>query len=439
MTSLRRDAIAVWKAGVDAVHAGALVRRAVNRRGDRLSLCGLSVDLRRVSRLVVVGAGKAGGAMALALDSLLDEPRVSGRVNVPERDVRPLRRIVLHPARRGFANEPTAAGEAGARRMLAMIRDLGRNDLVICLLSGGGSALLPAPSPGLTLDDKRRVTRLLHASGAAIREVNTVRKHLSEVKGGRLAAATRARVVGLVVSDVVGDSLDVIASGPTVPDPTTFEDALSVLEERGLTARVPARVLAHLRKGASGGLPETPKRLGPRVRNRILAGGATALEAAKEEAQRRGYRVIDLGACIEGESREAGIVLAGIARGARARGERLCILSGGETTVTLGRSPGKGGRNQELALGALLALSRSGARGIAVLSGGTDGEDGPTDAAGAVADDSVLRAMKRLCLDPMDFLERHDAYRFFEKTGGLLRTGPTGTNVMDLRIVLVTG
>ncbi len=286
------------------------------------------------------------------------------------------------------------------------------------------------------------MTALLHACGATINEMNAVRKHLSRVKGGRLAeAAGRARVVSLIVSDVVGDPLDVIASGPTAPDPTTYADALAVLAKYALDAKTPARVLRHLRRGAAGELPETAKRLPSRVHNVVIGNNAVAMRAAARLARARGYRVLDLGARIEGESREVGVVLAGLVRSVREEGRPFappaCILSGGETTVTLGEEHGVGGRNQELALSALAHLGEAGLRGAIVLSGGTDGEDGPTDAAGALADASVARAARILTLDPRDFLDRHDAYPFFARTGGLVRTGPTRTNVMDLRVVLV--
>jgi glycerate 2-kinase len=447
--ALREDALAIWTAGVRAVDAGFLLRRAVRVRGNTLTIgAELRIPLDRVRRLVVVGAGKAGGAMAEALEDALGERRleahdVRGCVNVPDAQAHPLRRVELHAARAGCENKPTEAGVAGAARMLDHLRGLGPRDLVLCLLSGGGSALLPAPAEDVTLEDKLRTTDLLHACGATIGEMNAVRKHLSRVKGGRLAeAAGRARVVSLIVSDVVGDPLDVIASGPTAPDPTTYAEALAVLAKYTLEAKTPARVLQHLRRGAVGELPETAKRLPSRVRNMVIGSNATALRAAARLARARGYRVLDLGARIEGESREVGIVLAGLLRSVREDGRPIaspaCILSGGETTVTLGEEHGKGGRNQELTLSALARLGEAGLRNAIVLSGGTDGEDGPTDAAGALADASVARAARILTLDPRDFLDRHDAYSFFARTSGLVRTGPTRTNVMDLRVVLVS-
>jgi hydroxypyruvate reductase/glycerate 2-kinase len=325
--------------------------------------------------------------------------------------------------------------------MLEMIAPLGPKDLVVCLVSGGGSALWPLPAGAVTLADKRRITELLHRSGADIGEMNAVRKHLSQVKGGGLVRATRARIVSLLVSDVVGDPLDVIASGPTAPDPSTYADALDVLRRYDLLRNAPPRVVAHLRAGERGEHPETLSRPSPRVHHEILGNNRVALDAAARAARALGFRVLDLGPFLEGESREVGTVLAGIARGVRevpppGRGP-VCVLSGGETTVRLGPRPGKGGRNQELVLAALVHLDGK-LEGITILSGGTDGEDGPTDAAGAIADARLAARARRRGLDPVRALEAHDAYPFFEAAGGLLRSGPTGTNVMDLRVLLVT-
>jgi hydroxypyruvate reductase/glycerate 2-kinase len=443
----RKDAEAIWKEGVRAVHAGNLVRGAVRVRGDVLRVGGHEISLGGVGAIRVVGAGKAGRAMATALEAalgprVLEAAAVEGWVNVPDDQAGRLRRIVLHGARSSHDNTPTSAGIKGSRRMLEMVRSLGPRDLVICLISGGGSALWPHPAGDVTLSSLIRVTGQLQAAGAAINEMNTVRKHLSVVKGGGLIRETRARIVSLIVSDVVGDPLDVIASGPTAPDPTTYADALAVLERRGLLKKAPVRVVDHLWAGARGTYPETWKRAAPRVTNLVIGNSDTALAAAAGEARRRGYRVVNLSSYLEGESREVGAMLAALAVGARETGAPaappVCILSGGETTVTLGAGPGKGGRNQEVALSALARLEGHGIEGITVLCGGTDGEDGPTDAAGAVADAAVLRNSHRRGLSPAEYLERHDAYPFFAAVRGLFRTGPTHTNVMDLRVVLVT-
>ncbi|MBX9622363.1 MAG: DUF4147 domain-containing protein, partial [Gemmataceae bacterium] len=397
-------------------------------------------------RVLVVGAGKAGAGMAAGLEAALADrlDRVDGLVNVPDGTQAPLKRVRLHPARPPGVNEPTAAGVAGTDAMLRLLAGAGPDDVAVCLLSGGGSALLPAPAAGLTLADKLAVTKLLHRSGATIGEMNAVRKHLSRVKGGRLAEAFRGRLlVSLIVSDVVGDPLDVIASGPTAPDPTTFADALAVLDRYGLREQTPAVILNHLDRGAAGQLPETPKALPPHVVNRVIGSNRLALAAAADEAAARGYRVLDLGAFVEGETRPVATAVAGVVRSVRRDGVPVappaCLLIGGETTVTLGDGHGKGGRNQEFVLAVLAKLGEEpdGLDGVTILSGGTDGEDGPTDAAGAVADADTITWAKALGLDPADHLRRHNAYPLFDAAGDLLRTGLTGTNVMDVRVILV--
>jgi hydroxypyruvate reductase/glycerate 2-kinase len=439
MAPLRDHARSIWQAAVDAARPDRLLRPALADPGSPLR-----TTLDRARHIIVVGAGKAGAAMSAAVeDALADRlDRMSGLVNVPAGAVRPLRAVRLHAARPDASNEPTAEGVRGTREILRLVEGAGPDDVVLCLLSGGGSALLPAPVPGVALEDKQAVTRLLHACGATINEMNAVRKHLSAVKGGRLAQASRAgALVSLILSDVIGDPLDVIASGPTAADPTTFADALAVLERYRLSDRVPPAVRDHLRRGAAGEIPETPKSLPPGVRNEILGNNARALAAAQRRAEELGYRVLNLGSYLEGETRQVAVALAGVARSVRADGiplpPPLCLLSGGETTVTLREGHGRGGRNQEFVLAAALKLGRQGLRDAVVLSGGTDGEDGPTDAAGAVADEQTLARAGQLGLSPQDFLARSDAYPFFQKTGDLLITGLTETNVMDVRVLLL--
>ena len=339
-------------------------------------------------------------------------------------------------------NEPTAEGVAGTEEMLRLVASAGPEDVAVCLLSGGGSALLPAPAKVITLADKLVVTKLLHRCGATIVEMNCVRKHLSRVKGGRLAEAFRGMLLlSLIISDVVGDPLDVIASGPTAPDPTTFADALAVLDKFNLRSRVPESAIRHLERGAAGEIPETPKRADPRVVNRIVGSNRLALAAAEFRAKELGYNVWNAGSAISGETRVAAVAQAKLAMKIRDESEPVkppaCLLSGGETTVALADNPGKGGRNQEFVLAAMNQLGASGLEKLTVLSGGTDGEDGPTDAAGAVANSKTWKAAWEKHLDPDDALRRHDAYPFFEKLGGLLRTGLTGTNVMDVRVILI--
>lgn len=436
---LRNDALTIWKSAVAAVRPEPLLRAVLTDPA-----AGIGSLLERAPRILVLGAGKAGAAMASAVEDVLHDrlDRLDGWVNVPAGTERPLARVHLHPARPAGSNHPTADGVRGSRRILDLAEAAGPEDVALCLVSGGGSALLPAPADGTTLEDKQEVTRLLHGCGATIDEMNAVRKHLSAIKGGRLAQAFRGRrLFSLILSDVIGDPLDVIASGPTAADPTTFAEVMAILERYGLTGRVPAAVLDHLRKGRDGVVEETAKTVPPRVENRILGNNRTALDAARRRAEELGYTVVDLGSFLEGETRQVGIVLAGVIRSLRRDrvpvGPPVCLLSGGETTVTLGASPGKGGRNQELALATCLKLGRAGMLGVVVLSGGTDGEDGPTDAAGAMADEETLVRAASLGLNAEDHLFRHDAYPFFDKVGGLIRTGPTDTNVMDVRVMLV--
>ncbi len=438
---LRQDSRAIWDAAVAAADPVMLVRAAL--AGPELRQ---AVD--RATCILVVGGGKAGAAMAAGVEAALADrlDRVSGVLNVPDGAVRPLRAIRLHGGRPDGVNHPTAVGVAGARDMLDLVKKVGPGDLGLCLLSGGGSALMPAPVEGVTLEDKQRVTALLHACGATIDEMNCVRKHLSRFKGGRLAQAfaeRRCPLYSLIISDVIGDPLDVIASGPTAADPTTFADALAVLDRHGLTTGAPSAVLDHLRRGAAGVFPETLKSLPDSVHNLILGNNAGALAAATRRAGELGYPVLNLGAFVEGETRHVAAVFAGIVRSIRADGQPVrppvCVLSGGETTVTLTGEHGRGGRNQEFVLAALLKLGHAGLRDVVVLSGGTDGEDGPTDAAGAVADAETLLLAAMRGLDPAAFLARHDAYPFFDAVGGLLRTGLTQTNVMDVRVLLVGG
>jgi glycerate 2-kinase len=436
---LSEQARAIWDAAVAAVRSDELVRQALADPG-----LGIAAAFKDARRVIVLGGGKAGAAMSAALETGLAHfaGKVEGIVNVPAETLRPLRWITLHAARPAATNQPTADGVAGTRRILDLAASAGADDVGICLLSGGGSALLPAPAPGVTLHDKQTVTRLLHECGATINEMNAVRKHLSAVKGGRLAEAFRGKALfSLIISDVIGDPLDVIASGPTAADPTTYADALRILESYQLRSQTPAAVWRHLERGAAGEVSETPKTLPAHVRNIIIGNNARALAAAQTKAESLGYRVVNLGSYIEGETREVAVAMAGIVRSIRDQGRPVappvCLLSGGETTVTLGPAHDKGGRNQEFVLAALLKLGPENMGNVAILSGGTDGEDGPTDAAGAVADAGTFRRAAGQSLPA--FLQRHDAYHAFQLTGDLIRTGLTETNVMDVRVLLVGG
>jgi glycerate-2-kinase len=423
-------------ASLAAVDAGAAVGRAVERLDGDLVLCG--VPLARGQRVRLLAAGKAAAAMAAAFEAVAGEDIAGGLVITKDGHGIPLARSVLREAGHPL---PDARSEAAAREALALVAGAGPGDALVVLLSGGASSLLACPAPELGLADLAATTSALLAAGAGIEELNAVRKHLSAVAGGRLGrAAACARVDVLAISDVPDDRLDVIGSGPFVPDPSTFADALDVLERRGLLKSVPARVVAHLEAGRRGERPETPKpgdaRLA-RVRTTLLATNATALDAAAAEAARLGMRPLLVSGSLAGEARVAGRRLAALAAAidpAAAAARRLCLLAGGETTVTV-RGAGCGGRSQELALAAAGVLD--GREGIALLAAGTDGSDGPTDAAGAFADAGTLARARARGLDAGAALAANDSNGFFAAEGGLLVTGPTRTNVMDLVLLSV--
>lgn len=442
---LRREALAIWQSGVDAVRSDRLVQEQVHVEDQTLWLGDEPLPLTGIERIVVVGAGKASAGMAAGLEAalgprVLAEKRVSGWINVPADCVRPLQCLHLHPARPPGVNEPTPEAVEGTERILQLVSGLGKRDLCLVLLSGGGSALLPAPPPEVPLAEKILLTRRLSAAGANIRELNTVRKQLSRVKGGGLARACRAgRLVTLIISDVLGDPLDVIASGPTVEDRSTPQQALEVLQRLVPDhATIAPAATRYLRQRAAAGRSPPPPACD--VRHRILANNATAVAAAGREAERRGYvPALHAAGTLEGPAEQVGRHLAQMARHMRQQAGPECLVTGGEPTVQLVPLPlrGKGGRNQQLVLAALVELLDTGCEGIVLLSGGTDGEDGPTDAAGAVLDERLVQRLRTTGLDPEDFLRRNDAYTFFAQLGGLIKTGPTHTNVCDLRVVLV--
>ena len=449
---LRTQAVDIWRAGVAAVDSERLVANVVHRRRGVLEICGHELRLSDIGQVAVVGAGKAGAGMAAAFERAVGEDvladRLTGWVNVPADCVRPLARIHLHAARPAGVNEPAAAGTAGAAEILDIVSRLEPRDVCIVLLSGGGSALLPAPIEGITLEDKQAVTRFLMHAGASIGELNCVRKQLSRVKGGGLARAARAgRVIALVISDVIGDPLDVIASGPTVADTSTPAEALSILEKyAGKSAEVgaiPQSVWTVLQSGAQD--KATRRDVPDSVSTHVIGNNAVALESAAARARELGFAVHALGSDHAGEARAVGRELAelcvAIRDTRRPQPPPVCVLSGGEPVVHLAPTdqPRRGGRNQEVVLAAVERLWDDGMEQIAILSGGTDGEDGPTDAAGAVADDDLLKAARARNLNPADFLAINNSYPFFEDAGGLVKTGPTHTNVMDLRVALVAG
>lgn len=426
-----------------AVDPGRAVERQLRLEGDALRV-GQQVHRLDEARAVwVVGGGKAGRPMANALESVLGARIRGGRVNVQAEAAGASQggRIALHPAGHPI---PQPSGVEGARAMAELLAGAEPGDLVVCLLSGGASALLTWPVEGVSLEDFQRLTDLLLRSGATIAQINAVRKHSSRLGGGQLARlADGATLLTLTLSDVVGDPPDVIGSGPTVPDPSTFADAWGVLESYDLLERVPASVRTHLDRGRRGELPETPKPGDPlfdRAHYVLVGRNLDACQAAAERSRERGYGSLVLTTRLEGEARLVGRLLGGLALGMLREGLPLpppaCLVAGGETTVTV-RGDGLGGRNSELALAAAIALR--GEPGAMVVSFATDGIDGPTDGAGAMAGGATVQRGQERGMDAWDHLDRNDSYRFFDALGDLIRTGVTETNVNDLILVLAHG
>jgi glycerate 2-kinase len=435
----RDDAVAIFEKGLEAVAPDVAVRRFCQRRGNALKIGEQSFQLDKYDRIFVVGAGKATAPMASTLEELLGDDLSAGVITVKYGHTAKLSKIQTveagHPV-------PDRNGELGSEKILSIATSAGEKDLLFCLISGGGSALLPKAAPGVSLADKQETTRILLACGATIHEINMLRKHLSIIKGGQLAVtAAPATVVSLILSDVVGDNLDAIASGPTVPDNSTFADCMKIVNKYAIADQLPEPVLNHLKKGLSGQVPETPKADDPvfeNTSNIVIGSNIEALLAAEKEAAGRGYTTQVLSSMIEGETCEVARLHSAIAREILRTGHPVkppaCILSGGETTVTL-KGDGLGGRNQEFALCA--AADIAGTRPVVLLSGGTDGNDGPTDAAGAIVDNTTIERAATAKLNIAGYLSNNDSYHFFKALGDLLITGPTNTNVMDLRILLI--
>ena len=421
---LRRQALGIFKAALRAANPAAGVAGWLARE-----------DLARYRHIYVVGAGKAGAAMARAAERVLGRRITRGLLNVKDGHIVPLRRIELNECGHPI---PDQRGVEGARRIAEIAAGAGPDDLVLCLISGGASALLPLPADPITLDEKQEVTKLMLACGASIHEINAVRKHISQIKGGQLARlAYPAQVLSLLLSDVIGDNLDVIGSGPTAPDASTFALAHAILEKYEIFHRAPISIRERIECGGRGQIPETPKQgdaIFKRVRNVVIGSNRLAVDAAAARARQLGFRTLVLSTFVEGETREIARMHAAIAKEIVHAGRPLkapaCIITGGETTVTL-HGDGLGGRNQEFVLSA--AIDIAGLSNVVVLSAGTDGSDGPTDAAGATADGRTLARNPRA----PEFLARNDSYRYFEGLGDLIVTGPTHTNVMDVRLILV--
>jgi len=436
----REIAINTLNTALEAVDPKIIIQSQVKLKGNTLKIESLSFDLHKFGNIFVVGGGKASGLMAEALEELLGDCIKDGTVNVPYGSPPyKTRRIKLHQANHPV---PDTSGVEGASRMLDLVSQAKENDLIICLLSGGGSSLMPQPRSGISLEDKRKVTDSLLKSGATINEINAVRKHISGIKGGWLAKkAYPATVVNLILSDVVGDPLDSIASGPTVPDSSTFHDAIEILKRYRLWDKVPSSVTKVLLDGEKRRIPETPKaddKTFAKVHNIVVGNNLTASLAAYTNVKKAGLNALLLSSCLEGQAKDVGIMFASMAKEVVASGNPIpkpaVIVAGGETTVTV-VGKGKGGRNQEIALGAALKISNT--DGVAIASISTDGVDGPTDAAGALADGKTLLRSQELGLDPRKFLAENDSYSFFARLSDLVFTGPTGTNVCDVLVVVV--
>ena len=423
--AMRRHARAIFQAALaTADPTGAVVRHLHDR-----------LELDRFRRIHVVGAGKAGASMALGVERALGRRVTRGLINVKYGHRAKLRHIELHECGHPL---PDRQGVDGALRIAEIVRQAEADSLVVCLISGGASALLPLPASPVTLEEKQAVTGLLLASGANIHEMNAVRKHLSSVKGGQLARlAAPATVETLLLSDVIGDDLDVIGSGPTAPDRSTFATAMAVMEKYRILDRVPAAVRDRIERGVSGEIEDTPKEgdeVFARVRHTVIGSNRLALDAAARHARAVGYRPLILSSEIQGETRDVARMHAAIAREILCRHRPVrapaCLITGGETTVSL-KGDGLGGRNQEFVLAA--AIDLAGLPDVVVFSAGTDGTDGPTDAAGAIADGDTCRRKP----EAPQYLARNDSYHYFQSLDDLVMTGPTNTNVMDVRILLV--
>jgi hydroxypyruvate reductase len=435
---LRNAAREIWEAALQAANPASCIRNALKVSGSVLSVGGK--ELRIEGKLIVIGTGKAASRMAQVAEEILGDRITAGLVVTKYEHGLPLKRIrqveAGHPL-------PDTNGVAAVREMLELLRGLKPQDIVLCLISGGGSALWPAPAEGITLEQKQEITSLLLRAGATILELNAVRKHLSSVKGGQLAAsAAPARIVSLIMSDVIGDPLDFIASGPTAPDTTSFSEALSIV--RKYSVAVPAAVGKRLEAGARGQIPDTPKAGDPvfrNVDNLIIANNQLLVNAAARRAQALGFRTLILGTEFEGEAREVAGSFAAVAREIGRSGNPVaspaCVLAAGETTVTV-RGQGLGGRNQEMALAWAIALAvRAAPAPCCFASVASDGTDGPTDAAGGLVDPLTCSRAVEAGLVPRQFLQNNDAFNFLKATGDLIVTGPTQTNLMDLQILLV--
>lgn len=465
---MRQKATAILQKAIEAVDPGSAIRNCCNISKSILRIKEQRFNLARFSRVFIIGGGKAAASMARAMENILRDHLTDGAVTVKYDHTLPSSKKeknekihiteAAHPV-------PDSNGLHGSEQIMNLVSHADADTLIMCLISGGASALMPLPAGDITLKEKQATTRLLLRCGATIHEINTIRKHLSRIKGGQLTkAAHPATVVTLILSDVVGDDLDIIGSGPTVADRSTFGNCMEILHKYKLTHTVPTGVLKHFEKGVAGTIPETPKPGDPLFNNTwnmIIGNNFGALSSASRAAEEMGYTPLILSSTITGETRDVALVHAAIAKEVLKTGNPVkppaCLLSGGETTVTLQdayiEGVSLGGRNQEFALAFAMEIGqdqeekknfqnhqkdkkrKSGT--IVLISAGTDGSDGPTDAAGAMVDTGTLQKALHMGLDPQHYLKHNDAYHFFDKLDNLIKTGPTHTNVMDIRIILI--
>ncbi len=440
LSSMRSEALGIFNASLKAVDPVNAVKRYLKKADNKLIVKDVSYDLCFFNNIYLIGFGKAAAAMARGVEELLGHDLKSGIVSVKYGHLDKVSpRIKINEAAHPVPDE---AGMRGAKEIVAFLKERNEKDLIICVISGGGSAILPLPHEGITLTEKQETTKLLLTCGADIKEINAIRKHISQVKGGQLARiAQPATLITLILSDVIGDPLDSIASGPAVSDKSTFNDCWAILQKYDLFGKIPAAVERHLKSGVNNLIPDTPKdgdHAFSRTHNIIIGSNWEAVAAARDYAQKLGYNTVVLSTFVEGETKDVARVHAAIAKEVDKTGNPInkpaCIISGGETTVTI-RGNGLGGRNQEFVLAA--AMDIGGIENIVILSAGTDGTDGPTDAAGAIADGKTITRASKLQLDSLKYLQNNDSYHYFEKLNDLIKTGPTNTNVMDIRIILI--
>lgn len=444
LAEMRKAAEAIFSKAVAAVNPSEALKKTLQIQKNILKIKvpegpEKSFDLDQIQRVFLIGTGKASASMARAIEEVFNDRIAYGVITTKTGHGLPLKKTEVIEAGHPL---PDQKGLEGAKKIQSLLKESGEKDLVVFLISGGGSALLPLPAEGISLEEKQKTTQLLLDCGADIIEINTIRKHISQIKGGWLARwASPSTVLTFILSDVVGDPLDSIASGPTVPDTSTFKEARKILEKYGLVPKIPSSVRNHLSAGREGKMDETPKPgdgVFNKVHNMLIGSNIIALQAAEAEAASLGFNTLILSSSIVGETREAARFHGALAKEVFSSGHPIpkpaCIISGGETTVTI-KGPGKGGRNQEFVLAGAFEIMNL--EKTVLLSGGTDGTDGPTDAAGAIADHTTIRRAQTLGLNAKVHLNNNDAYPFFEKLGDLLMTGPTQTNVMDVRIVLV--